>query len=766
MHTPTFLQKIKLRHVFLKSWLLNLTLLISLIASHTSMAQGFNYDDITITASPLGASSSTTTYNGKYSPSDPSATADFQSADLGNGTKFDQAVGSLRISFASTNLNTGSSNPFVSSSLLYRVYAFGDTNKPIYSVIALKSTSSPNSGPAVAFVNSTLNIDLLNQNTVLGGGTYVVEIKFQSVYSAPTRNNPNGTLTISDDSGDSDGNGYRAIFNVIAPPITPPNGTTTWVSQSSTDWTIATNWSNGVPTRFSDAIIPDKAPNTGFTVTPLLNNPVVPYEVRTLTLNGVSNATRALLRLGESTSGGTPIGATLKVYGDLNTYAGGILAGVSGTDKTANPTTNSTVVLARNDGLSQAVRGVLDIVDLRIEGSGVKAVIDEIDVRNTLQFMPDVTGTGAILRTAYDDASFTINTSKTKKVNLTSTGTLSGETATSYIQGVTISDHPLTAGVQQTFGGIGLDITPSRDILSNVVITRTVSDPLTPPSFPSKPLPVKRQYGVTGDVNNNTTSTVVFHYLNSPDELNGNPEQNLTIFKTSNNGPPYTLVGRTGIVDLTNHTVTQEAYSSSLNTLTLGDEFNPLPVVLSAFNATRSGLNTQVTWSTASEKNSSGFEVQVSTDGTYFRKLAFVNSQDGNSSKSQNYTYLDTEANKSGVRYYRLRQVDVDGSEDFSPVRAVSFTNAEGLATTLSAYPNPYTTSDALKLSVQTTSVGVASLRVSDLMGREVANQTFTTVNGVTEVALDKATSLNAGTYLARVTLSSGEVKTVRIQKR
>jgi hypothetical protein len=67
---------------------------------------------------------------------------------------------------------------------------------------------------------------------------------------------------------------------------------------------------------------------------------------------------------------------------------------------------------------------------------------------------------------------------------------------------------------------------------------------------------------------------------------------------------------------------------------------------------------------------------------------------------------------------------------------------------------------------LETTSVGTARLRVSDLLGREVANQTFTTVNGATEVALDQATKLSMGTYMAQVTLPSGEVKTIRIQKR
>jgi hypothetical protein len=83
----------------------------------------------------------------------------------------------------------------------------------------------------------------------------------------------------------------------------------------------------------------------------------------------------------------------------------------------------------------------------------------------------------------------------------------------------------------------------------------------------------------------------------------------------------------------------------------------------------------------------------------------------------------------------------------------------------LSAYPNPYNGNDAVKLSLASTSVGTA-LRVSDLLGREVASQTFTTVNGATEVTIDQAAKLSMGTYMAQVTLPSGEVKTIRIQKR
>jgi hypothetical protein len=178
----------------------------------------------------------------------------------------------------------------------------------------------------------------------------------------------------------------------------------------------------------------------------------------------------------------------------------------------------------------------------------------------------------------------------------------------------------------------------------------------------------------------------------------------------------------------------------------------------------RSGNNALGTWATASEMSNSGFKVQVLPDGVNFRKLAFVTSQAINSNATLNYSYLDEEKGKVGTRYYCLRQLDQDGSSDFSPVRAIAFSGGSQMVA-FSAHPNPYNANDAVKLSLGTSSVGTASLRVSDLMGRVVANQTFTTVNGTTEVALDQAAKLSAGTYLVQLVLASGETKTVRIQK-
>ncbi|PRY06735.1 hypothetical protein CLV24_1261, partial [Pontibacter ummariensis] len=64
-------------------------------------------------------------------------------------------------------------------------------------------------------------------------------------------------------------------------------------------------------------------------------------------------------------------------------------------------------------------------------------------------------------------------------------------------------------------------------------------------------------------------------------------------------------------------------------------KITPLPVELIYLNASRQGNNVVLDWATASEEGNAGFEVQVSEDGFNFRKLAFVETRNGNSSLKQ-----------------------------------------------------------------------------------------------------------------------------------
>ena len=119
------------------------------------------------------------------------------------------------------------------------------------------------------------------------------------------------------------------------------------------------------------------------------------------------------------------------------------------------------------------------------------------------------------------------------------------------------------------------------------------------------------------------------------------------------------------------------------------DRQAPLPVELTRFDAYRPAGQPHVllSWTTASEKGNAGFEVQRQDEGqTAFRRVGFVAGR-GTSSAASAYTFQDPNDFR-GLSYYRLRQLDQDGTESFSPVRTVAGL-VGGAPFSLAAYPNP-----------------------------------------------------------------------------
>lgn len=109
---------------------------------------------------------------------------------------------------------------------------------------------------------------------------------------------------------------------------------------------------------------------------------------------------------------------------------------------------------------------------------------------------------------------------------------------------------------------------------------------------------------------------------------------------------------------------------------------NPLPVQLTGFTAARTAGGVQLAWATASEINSHRFEVERSADGQIYAAVASVAAH-GSAQQAHRYASLDRTA-PAGRLYYRLRQVDADGTARYSPAVAV-----EGLATGFAFAPNP-----------------------------------------------------------------------------
>jgi len=110
-----------------------------------------------------------------------------------------------------------------------------------------------------------------------------------------------------------------------------------------------------------------------------------------------------------------------------------------------------------------------------------------------------------------------------------------------------------------------------------------------------------------------------------------------------------------------------------------------LPVELTAFTADCQYRNTNLQWTTETELNSAYFSVEVSRNGTDFEEVTKIAAA-GNSTSPQNYSFADPTL-RVGEHYYRLKQVDADGSYEYSEIVAITCVDTE--PANVEIFPNP-----------------------------------------------------------------------------
>ena len=187
----------------------------------------------------------------------------------------------------------------------------------------------------------------------------------------------------------------------------------------------------------------------------------------------------------------------------------------------------------------------------------------------------------------------------------------------------------------------------------------------------------------------------------------------------------------------------------------------PLPVELISFEASVNNDKVKLNWTTATEVNNLGYEIQRSQNSKIksqnWEKIGYVNGH-GNSTTTISYEFTDTDL-KVGSYSYRLKQIDLDGSFTFSNTVEVNL-NVPIKFSLAQNYPNPFNPSTKIKYSIP--KVGNANLRslqtslkVYDILGREVT----TLVNenqqpGNYEVEFN-ASIHSSGVYLYKLTAGS-----------
>ena len=166
-----------------------------------------------------------------------------------------------------------------------------------------------------------------------------------------------------------------------------------------------------------------------------------------------------------------------------------------------------------------------------------------------------------------------------------------------------------------------------------------------------------------------------------------------------------------------------------------------LPVELSSFNANVNGTSVTLNWSTASELNNNGFEVQRKS-GDEFVTIAFVKGA-GSTTEIQNYSYSD-ENLLVGKYSYRLKQVDFNGTFEYSNVINVDLFSPNEFVLDQN-YPNPFNPSTIISFSVPQSSF--VTLKVYDVLGNEVSTLVNETKEaGKYNISFD-ASGLSNGVY-------------------
>ena len=210
----------------------------------------------------------------------------------------------------------------------------------------------------------------------------------------------------------------------------------------------------------------------------------------------------------------------------------------------------------------------------------------------------------------------------------------------------------------------------------------------------------------------------------------------------------------TGIRDALECTNTGSPNLQTLNVTSI--DCSTLPVSLINFSATPGTSSVTLRWSTSSEMNNLGFEVQRSIDGSGgWTTLGFVNGA-GNSSSIRNYSYVDE--NLIARRYYyRLKQVDIDQRFEYSPIVSVVL-DANNVFVLDQNYPNPFKSETIIRFTLPQRAK--VNLSLFDMSGRLVRVLLNESKESGTHAVTFHSGSITKGLYYYK--LQTGEFSAVK----
>lgn len=172
-----------------------------------------------------------------------------------------------------------------------------------------------------------------------------------------------------------------------------------------------------------------------------------------------------------------------------------------------------------------------------------------------------------------------------------------------------------------------------------------------------------------------------------------------------------------------------------------------LPVELTSFTASVSNRNVNLNWSTATEINNSGFEVERKSENSNWQTVGFIK---GNGTTTSTHAYSFTDKNLSEGKYsYRLKQIDFNGAFEYSNVIEAEISSSVKEFSLNQNYPNPFNPSTSIQYAIG--SRQFVTLKVYNLLGKEVASLVNETKEAGSYSLNFDASDLPSGIYIYKL---------------
>ena len=196
-------------------------------------------------------------------------------------------------------------------------------------------------------------------------------------------------------------------------------------------------------------------------------------------------------------------------------------------------------------------------------------------------------------------------------------------------------------------------------------------------------------------------------------------------------------------------------------TLTIDSTENILPVELSNFTADINQNNALINWSTASERNNSGFDIERSEMNDTWTKVGFVQGK-GNSTSQNFYLFADRNLN-TGKYKYRLKQIDYNGNHEYFYLQNEITIGTPDEFSLNQNYPNPF--NPETKIDYRLPDDGNVTLSIYDINGRLIS----TLINGQVSSGYHSvnfnASDVSSGIYYYKLEFNGNDKSFSKVMK-